>query len=197
MIELLSICAELADCLHYLRGVKFSHIDNVSNQDLIKALELGEKAHADLLRIANNDTFTRSNGETKMIKQLNPLQKIIDEMHKNKLLHSQLAKNAEDERSRYNDNYVHFEKGVAYGFELAIEMLAKFNFWNDARTNPPKFDESRKHPCLASFMCVVKHNGQYFIWETTYDSVQNKWFSSESEVLFWQEYPMMPKELLK
>lgn len=132
-----------------------------------------------------------------MKKQLNPLQPLIDEMRQNKKLHSQLAKNAENENNRYNDNYVHFEKGVVYGFELAIEMLAKFNFWNDARTNPPKFDKNRKYPYLAGFMCVVKHSGQYFIWEETYDFIENKWFSSQSEVLYWQEYPVMPKELLE
>lgn len=132
-----------------------------------------------------------------MKKQLNPLQPLIDEMHQNKKLHSQLAKNAESKNNRYNSNYIHFEQGVAYGFELAIEILAKFNFWNDARTNPPKFDKNRKNSYFAGFMCVVKHSGQYFIWEETYDFIENKWFSSESEVLFWQEYPMMPKELLK
>lgn len=201
MIELLSICAELADCLHYLRGVRFSHIDNVSNQDLIKALELGEKAHTDLLRITNNDTFTRSNGETKMIKQLNPLQGIIDEMHKNKLLHSQLAKNAESENNRYNSNYnyIHFEHGVAYGFKLAIEIIANFKFWNNACINPPKFDENRINPHYPPFACVVKYdNGEYNLDRCYYDFNANQWKVGVCcQVVFWQEYSILPKEILE
>lgn len=58
MIELLSISARLADCLHYLRGVKYFHVDNdVNNKDLNMALELGEKAHSDLLVFCDRSDF--------------------------------------------------------------------------------------------------------------------------------------------
>lgn len=133
-----------------------------------------------------------------MKKQINPLQNLIDEMNQNKKVHAQLAKNAENERNRYNDNYVHFEQGVAYGFELAIEIVAKFNFWNNAITNPPKFDKNRQYPYMASFLCIVKkNNGQYVISEKVYNFTENKWLYTEAEILYWQEYPVIPKELLK
>lgn len=134
-----------------------------------------------------------------MKKQLNPLQPLIDEMHQNKKLHSQLAQNAESENNRHNSNYVHFEKGVAYGFELAIEILAKFNFWNDARTNPPKFDDRRKYPTLATFICIARYDNNRMISEFIYDFVENKWLGvgEKTEILYWQEHSIIPKELLK
>lgn len=57
MIELLSIATRLADCLHYLRGVKYFHAYNADNKDLNKALELSETAHADLLVLCNRADF--------------------------------------------------------------------------------------------------------------------------------------------
>lgn len=135
-----------------------------------------------------------------MKKQLNPLQPLIDEMHQNKKLYSQLAQNAESKNNRYNDNYVHFEKGVAYGFELAIEILAKFQFWNDARTTPPKFDDNRIIPYYTKFVCVVKYRDieSCFFTEGTYDFKNERWACGDIfEVLYWQEYSVMPKVLLK
>lgn len=135
-----------------------------------------------------------------MKKQLNHLQPLIDEMHKNKMLHSQLAKNAERENNRYNSNYIHFEKGVAYGFELAIEIIANFKFWNNACINPPKFDENRINPHYPKFICVTKYhdNSSCFFNEMKYDFEHNRWQDSDIfDVLYWQEYSILPKELLK
>lgn len=131
-----------------------------------------------------------------MKKQLNPLQPLIDEMHKNKLLHSQLAKNAESENNRHNSNYIHFEQGVAYGFELAIEMLAKFQFWNDALTNPPKFDKNRVFPSCPSFLCIASGYDGYSITKRSYSFKKNDWVFPEN-ILYWQEYNILPKSLLK
>lgn len=135
-----------------------------------------------------------------MKKQLNPLQRLIDEMHQHKKLHSQLAKNAESENNRHNSNYVHFEQGVAYGFELAIEILAKFNFWNNARTNPPKFDGNRISPYYTKFVCVAKYRDivHCFFTEGIYDFHNECWACGDMfEVLYWQEYSVIPKELLR
>lgn len=55
MTNLLPTCAKMADCLHYLRSVRFFHADNIDNPDLIKALEIGEKVHADLLALSGDD----------------------------------------------------------------------------------------------------------------------------------------------
>lgn len=53
--NLLVICAKMADCLHYLRSVRFFHADNINNPDLNKALEIGEKVHADLLALSGDN----------------------------------------------------------------------------------------------------------------------------------------------
>lgn len=135
-----------------------------------------------------------------MKKQVNPLQNLIDEMNQNKKVHAQLAKNAESERNRYNDNYVHFEQGVAYGFELAIEIVAKFNFWNDARTNPPKFDKNRINPHYSKFIGIVQYHNisSYIFTDVTYDFSAKRWVGSQHfEVMYWQEYPVMSKGLVK
>lgn len=55
MTNLLPTCAKMADCLHYLRSVRFFHADNIDNPDLIKALEIGEKVHADLLALSGDN----------------------------------------------------------------------------------------------------------------------------------------------
>lgn len=135
-----------------------------------------------------------------MKKQLNPLQPLIDEMHQNKKRHSKIAKNAEKERQSAENGYADFSKGVAHGFELAIEILTKFNFWNDARTNPPKFDENRINPHYPKFICVTKYhdNSSCFFNEMKYDFEHNRWQDSDIfDVLYWQEYSILPKELLK
>lgn len=134
-----------------------------------------------------------------MKKQINPLQNLIDEMNQNKKVHAQLAKNAENERNRYNDNYVHFEQGVAYGFELAIEIVAKFNFWNNAITNPPKFDVRRAYPKRPDFLVVVKiGNGSIQTDVYGYNFDKEMWIVPKAfEVLYWQELPSLPKSLLK
>ncbi len=130
-----------------------------------------------------------------MKKQLNPLQSLIDEMHQNKKLHSQLAKNAESENNRHNSNYIHFEQGVSYGFELAIEILAKFKFWNDALINPPKFDKNRERNYYPLFICITKYNNSINIINSCiYDFDANKWLvDDKTEVLYWQEYSILPK----
>lgn len=55
------ICAKLADCLHHLRGVRFANADNMNNADLLKALELGEKAHKELLAVID-EIIKENNG---------------------------------------------------------------------------------------------------------------------------------------
>lgn len=199
MIKLLTIATHLADSLHYLRGVRFDVTDVADNADYQKALELGQKAHEQLLAMIDEmeDAIVSPTQAVVVQQPSNPLQRLIDELYKNKSLHSQLAKNAESENSRYNSNYIHFEKGVAYGFELAIEMLAKFQLWNDARTNPPKFDENRKFPYITTFLCVIKYEGEYHILDKMYDFTENEWLNNEPAVLFWQEYPALPKEVLE
>lgn len=130
------------------------------------------------------------------MKCLNPLQKLIDELNQEKKLHAQLAKNAENECQSVENGYADFEKGVAYGFELAIEILAKFQFWNDARTNPPKFDERRECPSRPHFICVNQDfYGAYYVSSRPYDFDENDWLSLD-EVVYWQEYSIKPKELL-
>lgn len=135
-----------------------------------------------------------------MKKQLNPLQNLIDEMHQNKKMHSQLAKNAENERQSVENGYADFERGVAYGLELAIEILAKFNFWNNARTNPPKFDDRRISPYYTKFVCIAKYRDilHCFVTEGIYDFSNECWTCGDMfEILFWQEYSVIPKELLR
>lgn len=61
MTNLLPTCAKMADCLHYLRSVRFFHTDNIDNPDLIKALEIGEKVHADLLALSGDDWISVDN----------------------------------------------------------------------------------------------------------------------------------------
>lgn len=86
-----------------------------------------------------------------MTKQLNPLQPLIDELHQEKKAHSQLAKNAENERQSVENGYADFEKGVAYGFGLALEKVANFKNWQNAFINPPKFDVRRAYPNRPDF----------------------------------------------
>lgn len=74
-----------------------------------------------------------------------------------------------------------FSDGVVYGFELAIEILAKFNFWNDARTNPPKFDDRRKYPTLATFICVARYDNNCIVSEFIYDFTENKWLGVDEK----------------
>lgn len=134
-----------------------------------------------------------------MKKQLNPLQPLIDEMHQNKKLHSQIAKNAENERQSVENGYADFEKGVAYGFELAIEILAKFNFWNNAYKNPPKFDVRRAYPNRPDFLVLTRNsNGAIQTDVYPYRFEKGEWVVPKSfEVLYWQELPILPKSLLK
>lgn len=107
-----------------------------------------------------------------------------------------MAINAEKENNRHNSNYVHFEQGVAYGFELALEKVAKFQFWNDARTNPPKFDKNRERNYYPLFICVTKYNNSInnIVNSCIYDFDANKWLvDDKTEVLYWQEYSILPK----
>lgn len=133
------------------------------------------------------------------MKQLNPLQKLIDEFYQDKLLHSELAQNAENERQSVENGYADFLKGVVRGLELVIEKVAKFQFWNDARTNPPKFDENRECPNCPPFACVVKYdNGEYNLDRCYYNFEMNKWeVGIRCQVVFWQEYSILPKEVLE
>lgn len=133
------------------------------------------------------------------MKCLNPLQKLIDELNQEKKLHSQLAQNAENERQSVENGYADFEKGVVYGFELAIEKVANFQFWNDARTNPPKFDENRKDAIFPSFICVVQSEKFGIEVEVRrYAFYSNEFYTPRwQEVLCWQELPSLPKGLLK
>lgn len=133
-----------------------------------------------------------------MKKHLNPLQSLIDELHQNKKLHSQLAKNAENDHQSAENGYADFEKGVAYGFELAIEIIAKFQLWQNADVNPPKFDKRRRNPDCPSLMCVVEdYEGGCYIAHRYYDFEVGEWEVFGGFVRFWQEYPATPKELLK
>ena len=62
MIKLLTIATHLADSLHYLRGVRFDVTDVADNADYQKALELGQKAHEQLLAMID-EMATKENYE--------------------------------------------------------------------------------------------------------------------------------------
>lgn len=130
------------------------------------------------------------------MKQPNPLQSLIDELHQNKLLHSELAKNAQNDRQSVENGYADFAKGVVHGLELAIEKVANFQFWNDARTNPPKFDKNRAFPNCPKFLCIVSGYDGYSVTQRSYSFKKNDWVFPE-DILYWQEYNILPKSLLK
>lgn len=130
-----------------------------------------------------------------MRKQLNPLQGLIDEMHRNKNLYSELAKKAEKEREP--DDYMAYNKGVGYG--LALEMTANYQTWQSAFFNPPKFDKNRAYPNRPDFLVVVKNsNGSIHTDVYGYNFEKEVWIVPKSfEVLYWQELPSLPISLLK
>lgn len=138
MIKLLTIATHLADSLHYLRGVRFDVTDVADNADYQKALELGQKAHEQLLAM-------------------------IDEM-------------ADDGNPK----------------QVATQ-------WHDARTSPPKPDKHQGILGIKHFVCIVRYksSGLYMATEQTYDFDDDRWFGVGDvlEVLYWQEYPVLPEIL--
>lgn len=135
-----------------------------------------------------------------MKKQSNPLQPLIDELHKNKKLHSEIAENYKNNAKSHTDYEQYFYNlGIENGFKQAIEMLAKFNFWNDARTNPPKFDVRRAYPNRPDFLVVIRNsNGAIQTDVYPYRFEKGEWVVPKSfEVLYWQELLILPKSLLK
>lgn len=82
-------------------------------------------------------------------------------------------------------------------FEQVIQMLDEFNFWNDADTNPPKFDENRRFPNRPTFICTVQdYEGRCYIANRYYDFEKDEWQTYGGFVRYWQEF-FVPKELLK
>lgn len=135
-----------------------------------------------------------------MTKQLNTLQPLIDELHQNKKLHSEIAENYKNNAKSHTDYEQYFYNiGIENGFKQAIEMLAKFNFWNYASTNPPKFDKNREFPNCPPFACVVKYdNGAYNLDRCYYNFDTDEWGVGVCcQVVFWQEYSILPKEILE
>lgn len=59
--SLLVVCAKLADCLSHLRCAYFDNAFNMSNQDLLKAITLCEKSHADLFSLTD-ELIKENNG---------------------------------------------------------------------------------------------------------------------------------------
>lgn len=130
-----------------------------------------------------------------MKKQLNPLQPLIDELSKELTMLQKSIKGIHEIAGIGAFIYVSNILAKIEVIEKLITMLAKFNFWNDAR-NPPKFDVRRAYPDRPDFLVVVKiGNGSILTDVYPYRFEKGEWVVPKSfEVLYWQELPILPKK---
>lgn len=134
-----------------------------------------------------------------MKKQLNPLQPLIDELSKELTMLKESVKGIYEIGGVGAFILVSNILAKIEVLEKLITILAKFNFWNDTRTNPPKFDVRRAYPNRPDFLVVVKiGNGSIQTDVYPYRFDKGEWVVPKSfEVLYWQELPILPKSLLK